>query len=97
MAKTSRRSNHGPRKEANTFYQATGNQREEASEKRRSLATNRPKICYRCGQDGHYKGRCTNEPDVEKVNSELIKFIDQGNGQGHLRWAAQKHKSYGPD
>ena len=54
MAKTSHRSNHGPRKEANTFYQATGSQaeREEASEKRGVLQPTDPKFAIDVAKTG---------------------------------------------
>lgn len=89
LIKVSRRSGDAPKKEARSFHQAAGIK--EVGEKKKSPTSSRPKFCYRCGLEGHYKAKCTNEPDVEKVNSQLISFI-QGNGKGHLRGAAQKPK-----
>ncbi|XP_038063193.1 paraneoplastic antigen Ma2-like [Patiria miniata] len=90
MVKMSHRSVDAPKKEAKTFHQSAGSK--EVGEKRKTPTNSRPNFCYKCGLEGHYKGKCPNEPDVEKVNSALIKFIHQGNGTGHLRGAAQKPK-----
>ena len=51
----------------------------------------RPNLCYRCGEDGHIRKRCTNPPNLGLVNQRLIQCIhaNQGNGNGRPRRSDQ--------
>ncbi|XP_038072579.1 paraneoplastic antigen Ma1 homolog [Patiria miniata] len=51
----------------------------------------RPRFCYRCGEEGHYKTKCEKPENLQKVNSQLIAFL-QGNAKGRLEGASQKPK-----
>ena len=51
----------------------------------------RPRFCYRCGEDGHYKTKCDKTENLQRVNDQLIAFL-QGNAKGRLEGANQKPK-----
>lgn len=53
----------------------------------KSKASQRQNFCFKCGLEGHYRPKCTNPTDPDKVNKRFIQFHLQGNGKGHSKEA----------
>ncbi|XP_033632151.1 paraneoplastic antigen Ma3-like [Asterias rubens] len=50
-------------------------------------ANQRPNFCFKCGLEGHYRPKCANPSDPDKVSERFIQFYLQGNGKGHSKEA----------
>ncbi len=46
----------------------------------------RPKFCYKCGEDGHMQKRCQKKADPELVNRRFIQYLHMHKTQGKGRW-----------
>ena len=88
LEKSQQRANKPACTPAATTTPKTAKSLSHYAEKKNQYRRVRPKFCYGCGEEGHFKAKCSNKPNVEKVNDMLIKFL-QGNDKGHLKGSDQ--------